>query len=720
MQIPQEHVHTSDRTELDPHRLTLNFGDTFAVYNRVGDIRNVGEHSQGFFYKGCRFLSRSELLVFGARPELLSSTVREEVDVLSADLTNPELVHGNVKIERGTLHIGRLKFLQSGYGYERITVQNFALQRLMVPLELSLYSDFLDLFELRGFHRKSTPGTISYPEEGSSTYAAFYEGGDGIQRRIRLDFPREWQANGRNKFRCEVELDPGESREFELVVALSLDGEAAPAKKLGAGLRMLEESLEKEKREIGEVHGSNSLFNHWVKRSKLDLVTLLSEVGGYRYPFAGVPWYNTVFGRDGIVTAIQCLLVAPEVAKNVLLFLAQNQARTRDAAFDAEPGKILHEMREGELVNLGEVPFKHYYGSVDSTPLFLWLVGLYYRRTNDVETAHKLWPHVERALEWVNKHGDMDGDGFVEYFRHSENGLTNQGWKDSHDSISHADGSLAQGPIALCEVQGYVYQAKLSIAKLAARLGKKEAAGRLEREASELKLRFNEAFWDEEGRFLALALDGKKKPLRVRTSNPGHCLATGIVDARYAEAVATGLMEPDLYSGWGVRTLSSREKRYNPMSYHNGSVWPHDTSLAAMGLAGYGFTHFAAKICEDMFEASSFFDLQRMPELFCGFERKRNEAPILYPVACSPQAWAVASVYLILGSLLGIEIDAVEKTIKLRNPALPKFLHELNLEQIPADGGTLGLRFLRYGPEVCDVGVEVIRKPADWSLVICK
>jgi glycogen debranching enzyme len=707
----------SDRSELNPHRLTLNYGDTFAIFDHLGDIRNIVERSQGLFFKGCRYLSGSELRIFGRRPELLCSTVREETDILSADLTNPEVVTSSQKIDRGSLHINRLKFLKSGRCFEQLLIENFSMQNLTVPISLSFKSDFHDLFELRGFNRKAPRGKISEKAKSDRIFEATYDGLDGIERCLLIELPEGWRAQGEGVFKYEIDLGPGEHRDFEISFNLTLGSACCATGTLPESLEVLQEELLTEKKKIADITTPNNLFNHWVTRSKLDLITLLSDVGQHQYPFAGVPWYNTVFGRDGIITSIQCLLFAPQVARNVLLYLAEHQADSMDANSDAEPGKILHEVREGELVNIGEVPFKHYYGSVDSTPLFLWLAGLYYQRTGDLELMKTLWPNFERALEWIDHYGDIDGDGFVEYKRRSENGLRNQGWKDSHDSISHADGTLAEGPISLCEVQGYVYQAKLSIAKIARGLKKPELAERLDQQAEKLKKNFNKAFWDEENQYVVLALDGMKRPVRVTTSNPGHCLATQIIDSSHVNAVATRLMQDDLYSGWGIRTLSEKEKRYNPMSYHNGSVWPHDTSIAAFGLALHGHTDSAAKVCESLFEASMFFEMRRMPELFCGFNRRNNEGPILYPVACSPQAWAVASVYLIVSSLFGIEIFAQDKSIRMMRPAMPRFLDELTIERIPIDGGCLSLRFIRYGN---DIGIEILEKPQDWTLMICK
>ncbi|MFP5340896.1 MAG: amylo-alpha-1,6-glucosidase [Gammaproteobacteria bacterium] len=367
------------------------------------------------------------------------------------------------------------------------------------------------------------------------------------------------------------------------------------------------------------------------------------------------------------------------------------------------------------MARTGEVPFERYYGTVDATPLFVGLAGAYYRRTGDLDFIRTIWPNVLAALEWMDRDGDADGDGFIEYARHSANGLVQQGWKDSHDSVFHADGRMADAPIALCEVQGYAYEARLMAADLAQALGQPQQAKRLREQAGALRQRFLERFWCEDMGCYAIALDGHKAPCRVATTNAGHSLWSGIASPGHAARMAQRLLEPDFFNGFGIRTVAAGQARYNPMSYHNGSIWPHDTALVTAGLARYGHTDAAVKLLNAMFDASLNFDQHRLPELFCGFPRREGEGPTLYPVACSPQAWAAAAVFAMLQACLGLEIDAVERTVSLTRPRLPDAVEWLEVRDLRVGDASVDLLLKRYA---ASVGVEVIRKHGDLSVQV--
>jgi glycogen debranching enzyme len=455
------------------------------------------------------------------------------------------------------------------------------------------------------------------------------------------------------------------------------------------------------------VETSNDLFNEILCRSMSDLYMLMTSTPQGRYPYAGIPWYSTTFGRDGLITALQMLWLDPRVAQGVLRRLAAFQAKIDDPASDAQSGKILHEMREGEMAVLHEVPFGLYYGSVDATPLFVMLAGLYAERTGDDATIVELWPAIEAALAWIDGPGDADGDGFVEYYRATEQGLANQGWKDSQDAIFHADGRLARGPIALAEVQGYVYCAKLLAARCADRLGYGDLARRLGAQADELAQRFDASFWCPELGTYAMALDGDKEPCRVRSSNAGQALFTGIARRERAVAVGYGLLRPEFFSGWGIRTIANTEVRYNPMSYHNGSIWPHDNALIALGLARYGLNRSVERVFKGLFDAATYMEMRRLPELFCGFQRGRGRGPTLYPVACTPQAWASATPFTLIEASLGLQFDPAANEIRLRNPHLPLFLDHVVLRNLQLRQSSVDLMVRRHATEV---SVEILER----------
>ena len=465
------------------------------------------------------------------------------------------------------------------------------------------------------------------------------------------------------------------------------------------------------------IRTSNEQFNDFIDRSKADICTLVTKTEVGLYPYAGIPWYSTIFGRDGIITALECLWSKPDVARGVLAFLSTHQAKDLDPENDAEPGKIPHEIRRGEMVRTGEIPFAHYYGSVDATPLYIFLAGEYLKRTGDIDFIDEIWENLKAALTWIRDYGDMDGDGFIEYSRHSQKGLVNQGWKDSYNSVFHDSGELAEPPIALVEVQGYVYGACNHLIKLARYMGDQEVVSIASSIVSKLKKNFHKSFWSKKIGMYAIALDGKKHPCEVRASNAGHALFTGLAHKGAAKRMVRLLLSERFFSGWGVRTIAMGEPRYNPMSYHNGSVWPHDNAIIGMGLARYGYKKEVIKLLEGLFEASLYVELHRLPELFCGFIRRPGEGPTLYPVACQPQAWASGAVFLLLQACLGLSFEAETNSIIFKNPMLPDFIEYVEIENLRLMESRVRLFLERYKD---DVVVKVLDKEGDVKIVIFK
>ena len=460
-----------------------------------------------------------------------------------------------------------------------------------------------------------------------------------------------------------MNLDPGASVTLQITAACFHDG-AAPSLLSFAGARQeIHAHFASQAAQYASIETHNTQFNALLARATADLRMLTTTLPTGPYPYAGVPWFNTPFGRDGIITALECLWLNPALARGVLAYLAQTQATETIPEQDAEPGKILHETRKGEMATLGEMPFARYYGSADATPLFVVLAGAYHERTADRAFIEQIWLNIQAALDWIKDYGDSDDDGFIEYQTRCAHGLVHQGWKDSDDAVFHAEGTLAQGPIALCEVQGYAYAAWQAGAKLATALGHVDLAADFSARAKRLRARFETAFWCDELSMCALALDGNKHQCRVRASNAGHCLFSGIAGFDHAACVARALIRPEFFSGWGIRTLAAGEPRYNPMGYRTGSVWPHDNALIAAGMARYSRSEESLQVFSGMFDAAIHFDLHRLPELFCGFGRENGEGPVLYPVACAPQAWSAAAVFLILQAPLGLAIEAPERKI---------------------------------------------------------
>jgi len=690
-------------------RRTLKHNDTFAVFDSHGDIGATAGGPDGLFDRDTRYLSNLELLIGGAQPLLLGSAIRDDNLSFHVDLTNADIYENDrIVLLKDAVHIGRSIYLSDGSLRERIALTNHSAQEVQLTLSLAFASDFADIFEVRGIRRKQR-GQAWSRILGAGSIVLSYRGLDGVLRETALNFEPAPTVQMESIGRYSLQLAPGAKHTiFVTVSSRGLLPESTQS--FFKGLAALHRERRSATRAMAAIETSNSVLNEILCRSMADLCMLITSTPDGPYPYAGIPWYSTSFGRDGIVTALQILWMDPAVAAGVLKRLARHQASLEDARSDADPGKILHEMRGGEMAALGEIPFGLYYGSVDATPLFVMLAGLYAQRTGDYVLIRELWPAIERALAWIDEKGDLDGDGFIEYARAAETGLANQGWKDSHDSVFHADGRLAEGPIALVEVQGYVYAAKCLAASCARRLGMLERAEDLQRQADDLQVRFEETFWCEEIGTYALALDGAKRQCKVRTSNAGQALATGIARSDRAHRVADGLLHTRFHSGWGIRTVASGEARYNPMSYHNGSIWPHDNALIAQGLARYGRKSGIGLIFDELVRATTYMEHRRIPELYCGFRRRPGRGPTLYPAACSPQAWAAGAPFLMLQAMLGLEFDHEGRKVLLTNPSLPASAPRLVIRNLTLGDASVDFAVSQEGAAV---GVQVLRTTGD-------
>lgn len=702
----------------DTRPRVLKYGDTCGVFDWHGDILSAGSLAHGLYHREMRHLSRLVLRFENKPLELLSSTVKNRNSFFVVDLTNLDLpTDGKIELPRGSIHFFRAKFIWQGICYERLRLMNFASTKVSLSLAYEYGADFVDIFEVRGAKRERH-GEQGDPQVSAASVQFTYCGLDKVVRETRLTFYPQ-PANISAKNACfDLEIQPRAEAFIYLDICCEPSrDECRPPRSYRQALSETKNLQEKLDARLCRITSSNERFTEWISRSEADLQMMTVGNPEGAYPYAGVPWFNTVFGRDGLVTAFEVLWAEPALAKGVLQFLAETQADSVIPEQDAAPGKILHELRKGEMAALKEIPFGRYYGSVDSTPLFVMLAAAYYRRTGDLEFITSIWSNIERALDWMDHYGDVDQDGFLEYSRHSGKGLVQQGWKDSHDSVFYEDGVLAEPPIALCEVQGYAYAARKGAAELARNQGLTDLAQHLSQQADRLKERFEEAFWVEQLGTYAFALDGKKRQCRVTVSNPGHCLFTQIVRPDRARRVAEGLMDENLFSGWGIRTVGTREARYNPMSYHNGSVWPHDNALIALGLARYGFTTYALRVLESMFEASLHFEFQRLPELFCGFRRRVGDGPTLYPVACSPQSWAAAAVFMLLQASLGITVCGTTPYVHFRDSYLPPMVDYILIENLSVGSCKLSLIIRR---QTHGVGIDVIRREGEVEVAVLK
>jgi glycogen debranching enzyme len=679
-----------------PNRVyALKDRSTFLVADAFGDVLGLGD---GLFHNDTRILSRFQLLLGSHAPSLLSAAIGTDNVFFTSHSANQRLPFpGGPVAPPGVLHIARKRFLWDDRLFERVSMVNYSRDAVIIPLTFEFEADFHDMFEVRGMVRPLRGRRHTSESDGRSV-TLHYTGLDGVERASFISFSDPPFRLSEN--RAEFMYPLGPESHLELYIEIGMCAGPAPTRERFRGhAAQARASMRTRRRRGARVRSSGRLFSEWIEKSKADLALLTTELPTGPYPYAGIPWFSTTFGRDAIITAWQVLWLDPSLAKGVLCRLAATQATEVSAFRDSAPGKIMHEARSGEMAALGEVPFGRYYGGVDTTPLFVALAGAYAERTGDMALIDRLWPQLEAAVAWIERYGDTDGDGLIDYARGAASGLANQGWKDSQDSVFHADGRFATGPIALVEVQGYAFAAYRAMAGLAQQRGDAARAETWTQRADHIRRTVEQAFWMDDKGFYAIAVDGEGVLCKVRSSNPGHLLFAKLAAPQRARQVAEQLLSRDFAPGWGVRTLALGEARFNPMSYHNGSVWPHDTALCALGMSHYGERRGVVALTAALFETAANFEM-RLPELFCGFPRAAGEPPVAYPVACLPQAWAAGAVFMMLQACLGVTIDALEGSVTIVDPHLPIGIDRLWIDGLQVGDETIALAFERHGERV--------------------
>jgi glycogen debranching enzyme len=687
---------------------------TFFLSDAFGDVPRGNRSALGLYHMDTRFLSRLELTINRLKPMLLHSSTERNYSQL-VELVYPIVMvdpSGHERKENISLH--RFRVL-SGALFERLRVRNFGMKDRSVRVTMEFDADFRDIFEVRGMER-GRRGQVQRPRVEHNQVVMGYLGLDGETRTTTIRFSPAPDEMDESRATFLLKVSPGQEIEIALEVIPEIGGSTVPRR----AAHQVEDGLARDytswRKRCTRFRTGNIQMSNFLDRSILDLRMLLArDDRGTQYIDAGVPWFSALFGRDSLITAYQTLGVNPDMAWGVLRGLAEYQGQQEDDWREEEPGKIPHEARVGELARCEEIPHTPYYGSIDATPLWIVLYASAFRWTADYEAAQELWPNALAALRWIDEHGDRDGDGYLEYEKRSPQGLDNQGWKDSHDAVAFPDGELAKPPIALVEVQAYVFAAKSQLAQVALALGESDEAARLEQEASALKDRFNRDFWLEKEGYYALALDRDKRPVPTITSNPGHALWAGIVDPRFALKVAQRLVSPALLSGWGIRTLSNRHPVFDPIGYHTGTVWPHDNSLIAHGLKRYGFDRQALAVLDQLALAGAYFPYGRFPELFCGFSSERVPVPVQYPVACRPQAWASGTPLLMVRSYGGLVADAPNARLFINRPRLPRWVDRVEILGMRVGKAKLDLVFTQTDGVTA---THVPRKEGDLEVLI--
>jgi len=691
--------------------------DLFLLTDLNGNVPRENVNALGLYYQDTRFLSAYELVLEGIPPTYLLSTGERQFAEVQ-ELTNPDLrLPSGAIVAKETITFHRERIITSMTGDEALSITNFNVSE--VPLELAIYfdADFKDMFELRGFVTDFTRGVLHEPTWDGNCLYFQYDGLDGIVRKTTVHFDPLPENRNRGQVVYRILLPARSTQTLRLHLTVELSTVPAPpdatSRNLGALVEHGDEEYNRWARRQSRILSDNQSWNDLIDRSRKDIHLLQSGNPKESYPAAGIPWFATLFGRDSLITGYENIW-DPSQSNTILRLLAHYQGTKVDDWRNEQPGKIMHELRRGELANCNIVPFNPYYGTVDATPLFVILLAEYYRWTADIDFVRQLEPNLRAALDWMENYGDLDGDGFLEYETTSASGLANQGWKDSWDAIMHRDGTLAKQPIALVEVQGYAYLARHCASELYQALGDDAEAQRQRYVANWLRSAFDSAFWLEDLGCYALALDGEKRPCAVISSNAGQTLWSGIVPPDKAAKVADRVMRSDMFTGWGIRTLGTGEIRYNPMGYHVGSVWPHDNAIIGLGLKRYGEEAKLQSLVTGFFESTRHFPDRRVPELFCGYDRAQFRVPVRYPVACSPQAWAAGASLLFCRTMLGLVPNAPADELLIVRPVLPEWLRSVTVEGLRVGESTIDLRYQRQGDHTF---TEILRQTGSARIV---
>ncbi|GIN84900.1 amylo-alpha-1,6-glucosidase [Heyndrickxia sporothermodurans] len=688
--------------------------DLFLLTDKKGNIPENHYYGLGLYTKDTRYLSKLDLKINGEDPVLLSSDADDNF-MSTILLTNPHIeVDDKLILWRESVEIERTRFIYDDVLYESIKVKNYYPKPISFDISVHMDVDFSDMFIIRGFQTGKI-GQRSGQTVTNDSVTYHYIGADNVKRATKVMWDKKVKnVSPEGDFTFSFHLAHDEEETFTLVIQPQIGElkgkEITPREE---AIKKLKNSYFKWEEDITKVQTDYQPLQRLVERGISDLRVLLTDLGYGQFPVAGLPWFGVPFGRDSLIAALQMLAFNPEVAKGTLLTMASQQGKTIDSNRDEQPGKIMHEIRFGELAMTNQIPFTPYYGTIDATPLFLVLLTEYVKWTGDLDIVNQLKDNIEDALAWIDQYGDRDGDGFVEYYQEASKGIANQGWKDSGDSIVHRNGDYAEAPIALSEVQGYVYQGKMGIASLYEKIGEIEKAKKLRNEAEVLKEKFDQSFWMDDTQFYAIALDQEKKQVGTITSNPGHVLFSNMLNDDRAKLLVKTLVSPKMFSGYGIRTMGSGEAGYNPMSYHDGSIWPHDNSMILLGMSKLGFNQDAKLVIKGLIEAAADFEYDRLPELFCGYEKERGKA-VKYPVACSPQAWAAGTPLVFIQSLLGLFPDSINKEIHL-TPNLLDEMSYLKVENISIGSGQISVYIYR---EKNNIRYEIEKNTTDFDVIV--